>query len=192
MTNMGTLKWVGAVALVLAVTWGPGPAQAADASGGYTAETTSRPNIAPVAPAIDYNQYLDLKSKLIERATLPGGGVIGTGERLRDHGSSLRKDLIRKRTVKEVIDRSHGGGNGGTSSGTTRGGGNGGGTESVQDGGDKPPLVTGEPLFDTQPIGVDYQPVSEPQPPTCPEPASFALVGMGIAGLAVTRRRKMG
>ena len=50
----------------------------------YSAQTASRPNIAPVVPATDYDQYFDLRAKLLERSK--GGGVIGVGERIRDHG----------------------------------------------------------------------------------------------------------
>jgi len=143
--GMALLLWAMVGALAGAVVWGAAPARAGDA-----ASNASQPYIAPIVPAFDKSQH---------------EGRIGVGEQVRDQGSSLRKDLIRKRTIGDIIDRSkRGGGTGGT------------------------PTETINAPLDTQPISLSYQPASDP-PPDCPEPSGFALAGIGVAGMILYGRR---
>ena len=142
-------------ALAGAMTWGVGPARAGDA-----VSKSSQPYIAPIVPTFDKSQ---------------SQGRIGVGEEIQDHGNSLRKDLIRKRTIGDIIDRSKG-------RDGTQGGRIGSGTEGGQ-----PPETIASP-FGTQPISVSYGPAGEP--PTAPEPSGFALAGIGVASLVLYGRRR--
>lgn len=152
-TGMAFVPWAMVGALAGAITWGVGPARAEDA-----VSKSTQPYIAPIVPTFEKSEH---------------GGRIGVGEEVRDHGHSLRKDLIKKRTIGDIIDRSKGGGNPG---------GIGGGTEGGQ------PSETIAAPFDTQPISLSYRPVSEP-PPAAPEPSGFALAGIGVATLILYGRR---
>lgn len=153
-TGMALLLWAMVGALAGAVAWGATPARAGDA-----ASNASQPYIAPIVPAFDKSQH---------------EGRIGVGEQIRDQGSSLRKDLIRKRTIGDIVDRSKRGDGG-------EGGWTGGGDPGT------PPETINAPL-DTQPISLSYQPASDP-PPACPEPSGFALAGIGVASLILYGRR---
>ncbi|HKO22179.1 MAG TPA: hypothetical protein VJX91_05945 [Candidatus Eisenbacteria bacterium] len=152
-TGMTLLLWVMVGTLAGAVAWGPAPARA-----GGAASSASQPYIAPIDPAFDKSQH---------------EGRIGVGEQVRDQGSSLRKDLIRKRTIGDIVDRSKRGDG-------TGGGGTGGGDPGT-------PTETINAPLDTQPISLSYRPVSDP--PNAPEPSGFALAGIGVASLILYRRR---
>lgn len=154
-TGMMLVLWATVGALAGAMTWGAGSAQAGDA-----VSKASQPYIAPIVPAFDKTQHV---------------GRVGAGEEVRDQGASLRKDLIRKRTIGDIIDRSK------------RGGGAEGG---IGGGGDvgKPPESIGTPI-DTQPISLSYQTAGDDPPPACPEPSGFALAGIGVASLILYGRR---
>jgi len=147
--GMALLLWAMVGALAGAVAWGPAQARAGDA-----ASSASQPYIAPIVPSFDKSQH---------------EGRIGVGEQIRDQGSSLRKDLIRKRTIGDVVDRSK------------RGDGTGGGDPGT-------PTETINAPLDTQPISLSYQPASDP-PPDCPEPSGFALAGIGVASMILYGRR---
>ena len=148
----GMVLWAMVGALAGGMTWGVGPARAGDA-----VSKSSQPYITPIVPTFEKNEHL---------------GRIGVGEEIRDNGSSLRKDLIRKRTIGDIIDRSKGGGQGGSI-----GGGN--------DGGQPPETIY--PPLETQPISLSYRPVSDPA--TTPEPSGLALMGIGVASLILYRTR---
>ena len=152
-TGMMLVLWAMVSALAGAMTWGVGHALADDA-----VSKSSQPYIAPIVPTFEKSQH-------VER--------IGVGEEIRDHGYSLRKDLIRKRTIADIVDRSKG---------RDKDSWIGGGTEENQ-----PPETIATPL-DTQPISLSYQPAGEP-PPVCPEPSGFALAGIGVASLILYGRR---
>jgi hypothetical protein len=154
-------RWAMAGVLATAITWG---AQAR-ADEAYVAPNANGSKIAPIVPANGAD--LGLKVEPADH-TPPDGGRIGTGERLRDHGSSLRKDLIRKRTV---IDRSRGGGTG--------------------PGPGDPDQLQITPPVETQPISVGYLPAGNGPAPV-PEPSGFALMGIGLASwLVCNMRRRM-
>ena len=153
-TWMAFVLWAMVGALTGAMTCGVGHARAGDA-----VSKSSQPYIAPIVPTFEKSEHL---------------GRIGVGEEIRDHGYSLRKDLIRKRTVGDIIDRSKRGDG-------TQGGWIGGGTQGGQ-----PPETIASP-FDTQPISLSYQPVSDA--PSAPEPSGLALAGIGMAGLILYGRR---
>ena len=118
----------------------------------------SQPYIAPTAPN-GKNVY--------------DGGRIGVGERLREQGYSARKDLLRKRTPRDIISRGYGG---------TEGGGFG-------DAGTGKPLETIDGSFDTQPISIGYRPTGNGPTPVAPEPSGLALIGIGLAGWILSNRR---
>lgn len=151
-TPTGMVLWAMVGALAGAMTWGAGLARAGDA-----VSTSSQPYIAPIVPTFEKNEHL---------------GRIGVGEEVRDNGSSLRKDLLRKRTIGDIIDRSKGGDHGGWIGGGNKGG--------------QPPETITTPL-ETQPISLSYEPVGDP--PTAPEPSGIALAGIGVASLILYRRR---
>jgi hypothetical protein len=146
------MLWAMVGALAGAMTWGVGHARADDAVSNAT-----QPYIAPIVPTYE--------------KSLHDGGVIGVGERLREHGNSTRKDLLRKRTPKDII--SHGGGG-------TEGGG-------IGDTGTGTPLETLDGPYETQPISVGYRPAGNP--PVAPEPSSLALMGIGLASWLLYNRR---
>ena len=152
-TGMKLALWAMVGALAGAMTWGVAPAQADDA-----VSKSSQPYIAPILPTFEKSQ---------------NRGRIGVGEEIRDNGASLRKDLIKKRTIGDILDRSKGG---------DKGSWIGGGTEE-----NLPPETIATPL-ETQPISLSYQPAGDP-PPVCPEPSGFALAGIGVAGLILYGRR---
>ena len=151
-TRMAFVQWAMVGALAVAMTWGVGHARAGDA-----VSKSSQPYIVPIVPTFDKSEHR---------------GTIGVGEETQDHGYSLRKDLIRKRTIGDIIDRSKG-------HDGTQGGGTGGGTGQ--------PSETIDAPFDTQPISLSYRPASDPPP--APEPGGFALTGIGLASLVLVRRR---
>ncbi|HET9940247.1 MAG TPA: PEP-CTERM sorting domain-containing protein [Candidatus Eisenbacteria bacterium] len=154
-TRMAFTLWAMVGALAGAMTWGVGPARAGDA-----VSKSSQPYIAPIVPTFEKSEHR---------------GRIGVGEEIRDHGYSLRQDLIKKRTIGDIIDRSKG-------HDGTRGGWIGGGTEGGQ-----PPETIDAP-FETQPISTSYRPAGGPPP--APEPSGFVLAGIGVAGLILSGRRR--
>ncbi|HEX5031701.1 MAG TPA: hypothetical protein VFX78_09615 [Candidatus Eisenbacteria bacterium] len=153
-TRMAFVLWAMVAALAGAMTWGVGHARADDA-----VSKSSQPYIAPIVPTFEKSEHR---------------GRIGVGEEIRDHGSSLRQDLIRKRTVGDIIDRSKGrdGGQGGWIGGGTGG----------------QPSETIAAPFDTQPISPSYRPAGDPSP--APEPDGFALAGIGVASMFLYQRRR--
>lgn len=155
-TGMALVLWAMVGALAGAMTWGLGHAQAGDA-----VTKASQPYIAPLLPTFEKSQHT---------------GRVGVGEAVRDQGSSMRKDLIKKRTIADIIDRSKprdGSGDGWI----------GGGNDAA-----KPPETFGLPV-DTRPISLAYQSVTDDTPPACPEPSGFALAGIGLATLVLYGRR---
>jgi hypothetical protein len=152
-TGTAFVLWAMVGALAGAMTWGVGPAQADDA-----VSKSSQPYIAPILPTYEKSQHQ---------------GRIGVGEEIRDNGASLRKDLIKKRTIGDIIDRSKG---------HERDGWIGGG-----DDGGQPPETINAP-FETQPFTLSYKPVSNP--PSVPEPSGFALASIGVASLVLYGRRR--
>ena len=145
--GMVLVLWAMVGALAGAVAWGVGPAQADDA-----ASDAYQPYIAPIVPTYDKSQ---------------SQGRIGVGEVVRDHGASLRKDLIRKRTIGDILDRSNPGH--GSSGG------------QVGDAGKPPETV--DPPYETQPISLAYGPAD------APEPDGLALIGIGLASWILLGKR---
>jgi len=145
------LVMVGALAGAMALC--VGHARADDA-----VSTASQPHIASIVP---------------NEKNVHDGGRIGVGERLREQGYSARKDLLRKRTPRDIISGGHGG---------TEGGG-------IGDAETGKPLETIDGSFDTQPISIDYRPTDNGPTPVAPEPGSLALMGIGLASWILTNRR---
>ena len=155
-TRMALVVWATVGALAGAMTLGMGHAQAGDA-----VTKASQPYIAPLLPSFEKSQHR---------------GRIGVGEAVQDQGSSMRKDLIKKRTIADIIDRSKpSDGSGGSWIG--------GGNDAA-----KPPETFGLPV-DTQPISLSSRSVADDTPPACPEPSGFALAGIGLASLVLYGRR---
>jgi PEP-CTERM motif-containing protein len=145
------LVMVGALAGAMALC--VGHARADDA-----VSNASQPYIAPIVP---------------NEKNVHDGGRIGVGERLREQGYSTRKDLLRKRTPRDIISRGHGG---------TEGGG-------IGDAETGKPLETIDGSFDTQPISIGYRPTGNGPTPVAPEPSGLALMGIGLASWVLSNRR---
>jgi PEP-CTERM motif-containing protein len=145
------LVMVGALAGAMALC--VGHARADDA-----VSTASQPHIASIVP---------------NEKNVHDGGRIGVGERLREQGYSARKDLLRKRTPRDIISGGHGG---------TEGGG-------IGDAETGKPLETIDGSFDTQPISIGYRPTGNGPTPVAPEPGSLALMGIGLASWILCNRR---